>query len=1592
MPAAAATEVRDAIAWLREEVAASQAKIRQARLLSEIGDVEERTGDEPGAARDYLASFNADPSFREPLEGLIRLLDRRHSFRNLGKVIDALVKASVKRPEEAARALLMKAAFAADVTGDLDAARDAAIAATKAATSGPESALAWLTLELLAGKIGDQELRREALAKRTTHTNDPTWRGLLLLDLAQLTAEGADVSTALALSREAQLLGGAATYRVTVAAARLIRREPGAPGSEDATRRSKLYASVLEAQGALIRDAIAAPERGDQLGVPRWARKRAHMVDAWLRAADALVASADLDGAARVLDRAVAAMEDGDAEARDPTDKLVLRAVTRTRMRVAERRGDTSLAASLAQQMLADEADPRVASSLASLVAEHALLQGDTAAAQQALASALSRDPGNIATRAMQLDLSTRTADSARLSEDLVAYATQLESTDARARMLLVAAVLAGAEAGDTARGCSLLAAATALTPTAGVPSAPGVTARLGRLIASVRGDAALRESATRDLLANGAEEREQADLWFEVIRAAFARGAAADAEVGMQALAEAPDGAWLAGALEAFLPDRGGSSTAALDALSALEDEGQGSVMPLLAALRAHHEGDGEGARRRLRALLDASPGNVLVTTLLAELERRSGSRVHAAETASRGATATDDVELAAALHLEAGLDRWRGADRKGAVESFELAARGAPEAARPLLRWGSRGVEMDTLEGRRTAIERAGQAGEDAIVLALDRFSTELQGGDAVDAEQALSRLDDTADGPLRVAGDLARVIAPERAFSPDAAALALQRLAALGDVAATAAAAEEFRAALARDGAASDATRRAARGWFDVGGGAAAALEWLAASLGTPEEITALRAVASLFTGESREALLASTTLLEARAEGDSKVEWIAGESDATRLANLELSPPGLDLERRSRALAEADGALGANGDAISLSGWSLLATGKAPKALEAFRHAAQTNREDIGAWSGAHAAAHVVGDREVQVQAARALAERCEDPARSAKLWEEAGLTLLDLGREEEAETALDAAFRSDPSRDLAFDRLFRRVRDRKDGDKLLTLIASRLDASEDPAEIVKLYWERSRVLREKGDIDGAMVALENVTMVEPDHVGALALSGEIFIRRSQFAEAAETLGRLARIESAPAKSRATAGIAAVDLFENKLGQQDRALEILVLLHKANLTNLAVRERLARAAAKTGSWPQAASILEELMLERKTPAERIEAAELAMAIRRDRLSDRAGATKAMAKLLDEAPGHGDAIDLLLDAPIDEEERRRLLQGARKGLLAEVEKQPTGATALRRLAKVAHKLNDHALEQSALAASAVVGALDDAGKSTLTRLSHSNATFPKISLTEALHRTIVAAGDEGPVADLFAALGPTLAEALGPTLAVMGVGRKERIDPRAGSAVRQEVAAWAGAFGLPEFELYVGGREALGVQGIPGEPHMLVVGADVHSPFPPSTRARIARELFALSRGSNVLGTRDKTTVLAIVVAACKLGGVPIDAPVYAVQAEIDRLLGKAIARKARRLLPEICRHIVQTKADASEWSTRAIATLDRIAVVATGDVGVVLGEIHGQPPERLADVIQGDRRSEELLRFALSTGYLDVRRTLGLEGTP
>src|SRR5690606_33473053 len=161
------------------------------------------------------------------------------------------------------------------------------------------------------------------------------------------------------------------------------------------------------------------------------------------------------------------------------------------------------------------------------------------------------------------------------------------------------------------------------------------------------------------------------------------------------------------------------------------------------------------------------------------------------------------------------------------------------------------------------------------------------------------------------------------------------------------------------------------------------------------------------------------------------------------------------------------------------------------------------------------------------------------------------------------------------------REVAFDKLFRRVRARKDNDRLLSLIEMRLEVTTNEPEITKMYWERARVYRERGDNERALKCLKDVTMLEPDHVGPLAVAGEISIKKGDFGEAAPLLARLASLPDAPNKQRLLSGIAAVDLYEKKLDDPKAALGVLLQLYRDGLSTAKVRERLARTAARVGN---------------------------------------------------------------------------------------------------------------------------------------------------------------------------------------------------------------------------------------------------------------------------------------------------------------------------------------------------------------------------------------------------------------------------
>jgi hypothetical protein len=1560
---------------LRAEHDATESTATKALLLHELGVLSEALGDEAGSARDQLGAVNADPDFREPLERLIAIIQRRQSYKNLGKLLERQVRVA-ETPEERGRALLDQASFASDHEGDDGSAR---ILLESAADETPDDASLWLALELSAGKTGDAELRDRALAARARLAQDPLWKQLLLIDLGELRSAGAETVTARQALEEAIGLGGSATFEALEALAQFARAN-SAPDVEE---------RALEAQADAIALSLSNPEAADKIGVPRHKRKPAHAAYAWLLAADRKRARWDVQGAVALLDQALELL---------PTEPVL----TRARLHAAEASGDIATAAKLARAELARGVKGALAAALELRVAEAAAAEGDAQGARSAIERALAADQASIPARALYLDILGGGGDPQALAAALESTAELLSSENGKARHYLMSAEVFARAAGDT-QGAKLALSQAGLS---GAP--PGLVGRLARLLATLTSDAAWYEEATRRLMAQGASDNEYIGLWLELGRARALRGDRTGALAAFQSIAKLPGGAWFGAVLtscvapliaasvggdEAKLLGDGVTQLEQLASIVRPQNQAQARALSTVAAVLAGAAGDVEAYASRLSALHASEPADLVVARALVKQLREAGdlSGACAALEASAAAVTDADAELSAALWIESGLLRFRSGDRSAALTSFERAEQRSEPAAELITRLGRRAAAPDDLDARRRVLDSAET--NERGVAALERFGLEAgASGSAAAAADALDTvIDDETPDEIATALSLGRALWGSSARDLSRRRDALKDLSKRGSAAAAACGAALFVLALNSEAAlGSPELLEAAASWASADGSTVAALEWLAAATAAGDlnaEVEARRTLASRVTGPSAAALAAGSEL----------VSWLSGmELDpppdspdpAVRLANLELAGPGCDPRRRASALLDIGELLGDESTALAttLAGMNQLAYGDVAQALASFRRVVDESPEELAAWEGLRAAAEAAGERGTLAEACAALGDAVSDSDNGGRLWAEAARILLDeLNDPSRGEFALSRAVERDIKQAEAFDRLFRIVRQRKDDERLLDLISRRLGVAEDPAEIAKLFWERARVLRGKGDREGALGALENVRMLEPDHVGALALSGEIFITLGRFEEAATHLAELAAHPEAPTQQRLMSGVAAVDLFENKLQDPARALGVLTALHDAKLSTMPVRERFAKVATKAGAFDQATRVLELLMNERDSREGRIQAARLALAIYRDKLRRPEAAQAAVEKLLSEAPDDGEAIELLLSDAIPEAKARPLLARAQVMLVQRLTDNPLDTERVTRLAKIAQYLGNMPQRQATLGALCALGKGSSEVDKELASIDRRVSTVPKIAINDASLPNLADPDDRGAIPELMRAIAITITEALGPSLPAFGVTKKDRVDPRAGLPIRNEIAAWAGALGIGEFELYVGGNDPGAVHAIPLETPAVVIGSAVTAPLSPINRQAVARELYALRRGTTVLGHREHDDVAALIVAACRVGEVELPAPAFAMLGEFQRRLAKEVGWRLKKPLGELARAVAQEAPDLLGWVRAATSSLDRMAAIAAGDVSWVLG---GRTRAPLGDGREDRARAERLLSFVFTPTYLDLREQLGM----
>ncbi len=1552
--------------------------------------LEEVRGDVEAAAKEYLAACDIEPDLRESLEAVVRLRWRSPKAADVSTLLQRLADGA-PTPAESAQALWQLALFQHTVEADISQAKASLEAAVEA---DPTLVAAWLELELVAAKDGDTDARMRALEARAGLTNDATWQGLLLIELANACAAAGDIERASNMLDTAAALDGRARFRSRLCLERI------AAAAGDA----ELQAHALEGQAELITLGLEDQDNAVNLGLPSIMCTAQHAADAFLRAGELRRRAGDAWGAVAALSAASERLQ------HHPL-------VARLRMAAADAAGDGAAALSIARGQLTLGVEGPAAAAMWVRVGRASELAGDNVTALEAYSKALEGDGASIAALTLQLDMLALGEEAVALAKALEGHAAGLVSDAAKARAWITVAYVWATRAGSVDNAKKAVARAQEL----GMPAVR--VARYARTIAALAGDAAWRVEATkaqRDALtaalaSTGATAatgettpptaaevaQERAALSFELGRAHLLAGDRDAAVLAFSGMAEGADDdlpsadAWLGRALSAYavgIGQRGPRDAGVLQALANAEpDEALRRGLMLVAALIACRGGQFDEAAALLRVQHDNEPEDLAVGLFLADLLRAQNDAKGAAAVFAAMAAAVGDAQLGGALLLEAGFVAWGGRAYDTAISLFEQALDYTPQAGALVLSWALRGAKPDDIAARRRSAELVEDNDGDAAGHALERLGLGFAAADGdADIAAALEELEElNPGGDVALATALGRIVLGGSVLGGSGhSAAAIAQLEPLGGAATAVAAAERFRTARfeERD---PDTALAAARGWAEAEGKPFAYLEWLGAAFAVDhrdEEIRARQALAGQLDMASGTALAASAVLVSALDRPSQTQSFMRGDSAIAQLTNLELARPGSDPERRAMALRAAGANLGGDSEemAARLAAWSDLARGAYSEALEAFQQMVERRPDDISGWEGIRAAAEKLDDHVSRGVALARMGNLCQDDKRAGELWEEAGLVLLEhTDAHDDADIAFARALERDKTRAVAFDKLFRSVRARNDDDRLLKLIAARLAVTEDDAEITKMYWERARVLRRKGDAKGALESLRDVTMLEPDHVGALALSGEISITRGDFAHAAPLLAKLATLSQAPKKQRMVSAIAAVDLYEKRLNEPKKALAVLTQLYRDGLSNAKVRERLARTAARVGNWEAASDILERLMQERTKPEGRAEAARLAMRIYRDKLKRPAGAAKAVRKLLEEIPDDKEAVTLLLKHDVSADLKAVALPRAASLMLASLARDPFDLERVKLVMAVAKLRDDRNLWRALMGVAIALGEDRSHYADDIARLDVRSKHVPAVVLQEDDLRAVSHAQDVGPLADLFRYIAPAVAEAYGPNLKGQDVGRRQRVNTSHASS--QAIAPWAGALGVADYQVYVGGPKPHSVTGV-AEPMAFVVGTELGKPLDAAGRATASTAAFGLRRGTTAVLYQDDHTIACIATAACNDAGARMAEPPYAMYRAVDKAMKRAMSRRIRRAIADVSQQVRQSGQDALLWARAARMSCDRMALVGAGDAAVVIDQIVGPvgSPKRAA--MSENERARALLSFAISDEYLSLRRKL------
>lgn len=1582
-PASGSPEER--VATLRAELEASADKTRQALVQYEIGHVMQYAmGNEAQAVREYLAAYNLDPAFRPPLIALVQIFERRRSTKNLARLYDAEAR-SATTPREAASALTDRAVLMAD-QGDAEGALELLRTAFSQASEATDIALLLEHELLLAGHEAEA---MEVAATRADLVKDPVLSTLLHLEIARHQHANDDVDGALGTLRQA-VGSGSARWRILAELERIARLHQRWPE----------LVVALEGRARIA----AMNARGEDHGQHSGAHSVLKLQDAE-RASGLAAALFSEAGRLRMnqLGDPAGALSDFDsAIALRPEDA----ALQYARMLACELAGDPDGAAEHAEKLLEGVTGPDAAA-LRFRLAEKAQVEGNVEAALDALQRARTDDPSSAAISAMYDDLVRGTGDTAAAVEALEAAGGE---GDVLAQRLWEAATLVARVLRDAERARSLYVHA------AQAASDPATIRREGFAAALALGDAAGAKAHGEALLDLDLEAPEKSALLREMVELNhLVLDDAAAVKAVLERALTAPEAAAWAGDLTRVRAALDGSDGLLAKAHRALADrasDAETAAAHLCAAARAQaRSGDEDGAVETLRAALEKSPTHPYAVALLEEVLRARGDADEVVRLLREAAEKADAPRAAETQLLLAGAASEAANDHEKAAQSYRQAAERDPTSLAPMLALKRLAETKDDLTLTRQALEGLSQReiaasepgrhtlalgehydlfdgkpelAEKPLLTALASESTALAAavdlallpivgdpdGDRAHARfEGLERLlqhasDEARPGVLREAVSVAlregdaeaagRLLAELRERAPDDRFSPIARLKQL---------------ALAR------AVTPDGEGTLE-----ARADAWMALGRATDDpEVSAelllqgLRSqVFGLGEDASDDAVIVAHEILST-----------APESMAAAVAVDESLRAGDDPDGRADALGSFLDA-GTQTGRLALEaarGRALAAAGHSREALEVLLRVAVTEKDDLASWEAIRVCARDCEAWEPLVESCDRLAHLLDDEELVMVLLEESAAALMDeLEQDARAERRLRRILAIDPARPIAYGRLHDLLAEREDDEGLLELVSNRIELVDAPEELTKLFYEQARLLRSLGMREDALGSLDNLLMLDGDHLGGLALLVELQVQLENWGGAVEALRSLAGAADVPGSQQRIARLGAADFLQNKLGDLDGALAELEALHEGELADLEIYERAANVAVELERYDAATQNLSRAVELAPSPGA---VAKLERRIGRI-LAEQAGqpeqAVAAYERALTAAPTDvkaGDALAELLNGPALIQMSQRFEQAVR----GQLQHDPTDESNLRKLMRAAQWREDHGLARTVLSALVVLGhGTDEEGASIPPAAGRPRGAFDEASLGR-LSEGIV----HGPAGGMARAIAEAAAEMDGLEPSSFGMGRGDLV--KGEHPLKTELAAICQAFGLPAPELYVGGSQAALLDIAPYYKGKLTfaAGSSVTPPLTADQRFTLGVLVFGAKLGLAPYVRRGPDGAATVLFAAAAAAEVPLPAGQgRAGLSEGTRRIYKAMPRRVRKSLPALVSQVGDGR-PLEQWAWGLHSAAARAGLLISNDLETGLLRVIGASD---AESVASTQAGTDVLLFWLAPETLELRRKLGL----